>query len=101
MASDPRWPDGGVHHGIEEFQAFMARFLEAFDGIRFEEVRDAELSGDWGIFHGKWVGHGAASGLEAMSFEFTVLFREREGLITEARFFFNPEEGREYARSPT
>ncbi len=79
----------------------MARFLEAFDEVRFEEDQDAERIGDWGLLRGKWIVHGAASGIESDSLHFSVLFRVRDGLITESRFFFDDSEALEYARSPT
>jgi ketosteroid isomerase-like protein len=101
VATDPRWPDGGVHRGIEEFQAFMGRFLEAFEDVRFEELEDPERIGNWGLLRGKWVVHGAASGIESDSLHFSVLFRVRDGLIIESRFFFDDDEALEHARSPT
>lgn len=100
LATDPRWPGGGEFHGADEYRRFMAQFLEAFEGIRFQEERPPEVVGDWALFHGRWVGLGAASGIATASAAFWAACRARDGLIAEARFFFDETDARE-AVSPT
>jgi ketosteroid isomerase-like protein len=99
LATDPRWPGGGEFHGVAEIQRFTSQFLEAFAGVRFEETHQAETIGDWGHFRGRWVGQGLASQIETASFEFSMIVRLVDGRIAEARYFFDTDEAREFARS--
>jgi len=100
LATDPRWPGGGEFRGKAEFRRFMGQFLEAFAGIRFKEEREPEVLGDAALFRGRWVGEGASSGIETASVPFWVIYRSRNGLITESRFYFSESAARE-AASPT
>ena len=99
IATDPRWPGGGEFHGTESYRRFMDQFLEAFAGVRFKPESEPEVQSDAVIYHGRWHGLGAASGIETSSVPFWVVFRARDGLIGEARFFFEEERAREEASS--
>lgn len=94
VATDPSWPGGGEFHGIDEFRRFIGQFLEAFDEIRFEEDAEPEIVGDAAIFHGRWIGLGATSGIETASPAFFVVFRAVAGRTTEVLFFFSGEAAR-------
>jgi hypothetical protein len=94
LATDPSWPDGGEFRGIEEYERFMGQFLEAFEGIQFKEESAPEAIGGVALFHGRWVGLGAASGIETASAPFWVLVKARAGKIAEARFYFDEEAAR-------
>ncbi len=101
MATDRNWPGGGTYHGREEFKRFLEQFLEAFSKIRFDEVTEPEIVGSAPVFRGHWTGSGQASGIEASSVDFSVVFWSHDGRIDETRFFFDDEEAREFARSRT
>jgi hypothetical protein len=73
----------------------MDQFLEAFEGIRFQQEGEAEVIGDAALLHGRWVGLGAASHIETTSVRFWVVYRSRAGRVTEARFFFSEDRARE------
>jgi SnoaL-like domain len=103
MATDRRWPGGGEFHGREEFERFLGQFTEAFSDVHYENTQAPAAHGaDVALFTGKWVGQGAASGIETISFEFSMVMRlNHDGLMAESRFFFDAEAAKEYARSPT
>ena len=100
LVTDPSWPGGGEFRGSEQYQWFMTQFLEAFEGIRFQPESEPEAIGEAALFHGRWVGLGAASGAETTSMPFWVAVRSSQGRVTEAGFFFDEEKARE-ALSPT
>ncbi len=101
MSTDPSWPDGGEFHTRADYVRFIGQFVEAFEWIRFEETQAPQVVGQYAIFRGAWVGEGNASGLETRSPEFSVVLSSDGELITEARFFFDPEAAREQAESRT
>lgn len=72
LRTDPTWPGGGEFRGTEAIAGFVEEFLSAFGDIHFEE--DAEpVETDRGIaMRGRWIGSGAASGIETQSFHVTV-----------------------------
>jgi hypothetical protein len=70
--------------------------------VRFENTKPAVAFGeDVALFTGKWVGLGAASGIETASFEFSVVNRVEGGVMAESRFFFDLDEARGFAQSLT
>ncbi len=79
----------------------MARFLEAFEGIRFQSESEPAVVGELALFHGRWVGLGAASGIETESMPFWVVTLAREGQIFEAHFYFDESRAREHVTSQT
>jgi hypothetical protein len=101
LVTDPSWPGGGEYRGIDAYRRFMAQFLEAFGGIRFQSESEPEAIGDFGLFQGRWLGLGAASGIETVSEPFWVLVLARDGKVSESRFFFGEAKAREHATSLT
>jgi hypothetical protein len=92
MKPDRSWPEPGETHGIEKFAAFVRQFLDAFGSVRFDHEREPRVMGEWAVLRGSWVGTGATTGIEGRSVAFTVLFRSRAGLVTDALFFADEDE---------
>lgn len=97
MVTDPAWPGGGEYRGVEAFRRFMSQFLEPFESIRFAPERAPEPVGaTTALFHGAWVGRGAASGIEAATPGFWVVFEVAGERVREMRFFFRERAAREF-----
>ena len=97
MVTDRMWPGGGSYEGLEAFERFLEQFREAFSDVRFEPSREPEAIGEFALFRGRWVGTGASTGIQTESFEFSIVFGSREGLIDLARFFVSDEAARKFA----
>lgn len=72
LITDRRWPGGGEFRGTEAIAGFVDEFRSAFSEIHFEESAEP-LETERGVrMSGRWVGSGAASGIETHSFDITV-----------------------------
>lgn len=97
LATDPGWPGGGRYEGKEGCRRFVDQFLEAFGGIRLEQVGPTEAIGRCALLRARWVGSGLTSGIEASSDEFSIVMLADSGQIREMHFWFSERQARQTA----
>ena len=99
LRTDPAWPGGGEYSGTAEMKRFIGQFLEAFGAVRFDyEGQPEEVNGRV-LLHGRWVGSGASTGIEAETSPVSVVIAVFDGLVSRFDFFFSDEEARHFAAS--
>jgi len=87
LRTDPTWPGGGEFRGTEAVAGFLEEFLSAFADIHFEEDAEPVETAGGVVLRGRWVGSGAASGIETESLHVTVEISAGDRL-TELNFRF-------------
>jgi ketosteroid isomerase-like protein len=91
------WPEAETSTGWPALRRQFERLKETWRDEWIEWIDYAEIGDDTSIQHGRWRGHGDASGLE-LDLEYWFVANFKDGLIGRGAFFFDGAEAQRAAR---